>query len=72
MKLKSKQNDPSFVITYDDLTNEINQQYQSFKKSTKKKAELSLLNRESNGGEGCNRTGGQGRCRNGRNGGRGG
>ena len=50
MKLKSKQSDPSYIMTYDDLTNEINEQYESFKKSSKKEAELSLLNRESNSG----------------------
>ena len=60
MKLKSEQSDPSYIMTYDDLTNEINEQYESFKKSTKKKAELSLLNRESNGGGSQGGQGGEG------------
>ena len=73
MKLKSEQSNQAYVMTYDDLTNEINEQYESFKKSTKKKVKLLLLNRESNGGGGGRNGTGSRTGRNSRNGsGRGG
>ena len=48
MKLKSEQQNQSYVMTFDDLTNKIDEQYSTFQRSTKKKAELSLLNAAAN------------------------
>ena len=36
MKLKSEQQDQSYIMTFDDLTNEINEQYTTFQRSTKR------------------------------------
>ena len=72
MKLKSEQQDQSYVMTFDDLTNERNEQYSTFQRSTKKKAELSLLNAAANAASQSNGGGNQSRKKNGNKGGRGG
>ena len=72
MKLKSEQQDQSYVMTFDDLTNEINEQYSTFQRSTKKKAELSLLNAAANAASQSNGGGNQSGKKNGYKGGRGG
>ena len=64
MKLCQENRDWAYTATYTDFQNEVNEKYESFKKATKKRAELSLL---TSGGRGDQ--GGRGR---GRNGGRGG
>ena len=73
MKLKSEQQDQSYIMTFDDLTNEINEQYTTFQRSTKKRAELSLLNAAANAASQSNNGGGnQSGKKNGNKGGRGG
>ena len=72
MKLKSEQQDQSYVMTFDNLTNEINEQYSTFQSSTKKKAELSLLNAAANAASQSNGGGNQSGKKNGYKGGRGG
>ena len=52
MKKKTENNDLLYVMTYDDLQMEINEQWLSFKKGTKKKTELSLLNSSSGNDQG--------------------
>ena len=73
MKLKSEQQDQSYIMTFDDLTNEINEQYTTFQRSTKKRAKLSLLNAAANAASQSNNGGGnQSGKKNGNKGGRGG
>ena len=70
MKLKSEQQDQSYVMTFKDLTNEINEQYSTFQRSTKKKAELSLLNAAANAASQSNGGRNQSGKKNGNKGGR--
>ena len=60
MKLCLENQDWAYTVTYEDILNEVNEKYESFKKGSKKRAELSLLTSRNGNGGGHSDGGGRG------------